>query len=147
MRTDNTSSFARRAPGTGTSSPEVYTAHDPSDATAEKSVFPGQSMYLKSTATGKYCRTASLEAAGVRRTINPAQADCTGTIGLLCDQSQPVAATLLTFTGTGFTVNGVPLVEAADGFMVLSNSSDCHPAGIGAGFEFPVTAIGEEELS
>lgn len=135
MRTDGLDKFARISRGQGNTEPEAYTLHQPTDVISTGPIFSGSKAYLKSSLTGKYCRVASLKAATTTQA-------CQGTLGLLCDQVQPVAATLLTVTPSGFTFNGMSFVESSDGLLVLSSDPACVPVGSGPSYTFAPVNMG-----
>jgi hypothetical protein len=65
------------------------------------------------------------------------------TQGLICDQPTISTATILTYTGSGMSYNGVPLVETAPtGTLVLSADPACAVAN-GGTLSFPPAALCE----
>ncbi len=110
MRTDNTSSPAYVASGTGTTPAEQFIAIDPSAPDSISPIQPGQAAILQSVATGQYCRLA---------TLSPGTEQ-----GVVCDQPTATTATPLTYTGSGLSYDGVPLVASSSGApLVLANST------------------------
>jgi hypothetical protein len=70
---------------------------------------------LVNAGTGLYCRVAPL----------PADSNRCTTQGLVCDAASAAEATALTWTGNGFTYQGIPFSQLADGTMVFSSDPLC----------------------
>lgn len=80
----------------------------------------------------RYCRRAPLSGGSTVKASNstrrgPSQAtSCPATEGVLCDQDSLAGATTFVYTGSGLSVEGVPLVAAPDtGVLVLSAAPLC----------------------
>jgi hypothetical protein len=137
VRNDNLTNFAYVGPNDGVQqAPEVYTASRPGDPTSPTPIKPGETAQLQSTQTGKYCRLAQLPAGFV----TPATCN---TQGILCDQGTLATATVLTYTGTGLSFNGVPLVVLPPSMtLVLSADPACTAPG-GDKLTFPPASLSE----
>ncbi len=110
MREDNSSSPAYAGNGTGSTAPEQFLAISPSAPNSLTPIQPGQTTVLQSVQTGMYCRLA---------TLSPGTEQ-----GMVCDQPTAATATPLTYTGSGLSVDGVPLVASSSGSpLVLANST------------------------
>ena len=110
VRTDNATGAAYSAAGSGTTAPEMYTAISPSAPNSISPILAGQTAVLQSAQTGKYCRLAVLSPGSKQ--------------GMVCDRSTLAGATPLTYTGSGLSHQGVPLVSTAPGApLVLANST------------------------
>jgi hypothetical protein len=110
VRTDNATSAAYSAAGSGTTAPETFIAVDPSDPNSISPIQPGETTVLQSAQTGQYCRLAVLSP-GTEQ-------------GMVCDQALLADATPLTYTGSRLSYQGVPLVSTAPGApLVLANST------------------------
>jgi hypothetical protein len=65
------------------------------------------------------------------------------TKGIICDQDTIATASILTFTGSGLSYNGVPLVQSpVSGTIILSSDPACTVPG-GGQMTFP--AVGTRE--
>ena len=54
----------------------------------------------------------------------PGSTQAAGTQGMVCDQPTAATATVMTYTGSGLSYNGIPLVATAPGQpLVLTNST------------------------
>jgi hypothetical protein len=137
VRNDNTSNFAYVGPNDGAQqAPEVYTAFRPANTSDPTPIQPGETTQLRNTQTGLYCRLDALPAGLV------APSTCI-TQGVICDQPTIATATILTYTGSGMSYNGVPLVETAPtGTLVLSADPTCAVAN-GSTLSFPPAALCE----
>ena len=119
MRNDNRTNFAYVGSGDGMTPPEIYNAFHPGDMTDVSPIFPTNPTILRNQQTGLYCRLAP---------FSP-QTTCL-TQGMLCDQSSPSTATVMTYTGTGLAYQGTPLVqEPTTGSLVLSSNPACSVPG------------------
>ena len=114
VRDDNSSSPAYTAAGTGDTAAEQFVAISPSAPNSISPIQPGQTAILQSVATGQYCRLAPIG---------------TGTeLGMVCDQPTAATATPLTYTGSGLSYAGVPLVATSAGApLVLANTTTTPP--------------------
>ena len=131
VRTDNASSPAYVGNGTGGTPPEQYVAYPPSNPTGS-AILPGQTAILRSNQTGLFCRLAPLPS-------NSTQ------LGLVCDQPTAATATPLTYTGSGLSSNGVPLVSSGPGAPMLLANTTTVPATSGASnMTFPQAPTGEQ---
>ena len=137
MRNDNLTNFAYVGPNDGQQQPpEVYYAFRPANASDPTPIQPGETTYLKNEQTGKYCRLAPLT--GI--TVSPST--CL-TQGMLCDLDSPAGATNMTYTGSGLSYNGVPLVQIPPtNTLVLSADPACTVTG-GSTLSFPPAALCE----
>jgi hypothetical protein len=110
VRTDNATGAAYAGAGSGTTAPETFTAVDPADPNSISPILAGEAAVLQSAQTGMYCRLAVLSPGSER--------------GMVCDQPTLAGATPLTYTGSGLSYQGVPLVSTAPGApLVLANST------------------------
>ncbi len=126
LRNDNTTNFGYIGKGNGTTPPEMYTAYHPGNEDNPTPINAGETTIFKNIETGLWCRLAP---------FTP-QTTCL-TRGMLCDQSSPSSATVLTYTGDGLTYNGVPLVQQpVTRTLVLSSDPACSEPG-GEKFKFP----------
>ena len=137
VRNDNLTNFAYVGPDDGKQQPpEIYTAFRPANPNDPTPIQPGETTQLKNTQTGKYCRLAQL-APGI---VSPATCN---TQGVICDQDTIATATILTYTGSGLSYNGVPLVEAAPSkTLVLTADPACTVPG-GDKLAFPPATLRE----
>jgi hypothetical protein len=137
VRNDNTSSFAYVGPNDGVQqAPEIFTAYRPSAPTDPTPIQPGETTQLRNAQTGLYCRLATLPAG----TVSPSTCN---TQGVICDQDTIATASVLTYTGSGLSYNGVPLVEAAPSkTLVLSADPACTVPG-GDKLAFPPATLRE----
>jgi hypothetical protein len=137
VRNDNTTSFAYVGPNDGAQQPpEVYTAFRPANPSDPTPIQPGETTQLRNTQTGLYCRLDALPAG----LVSPSTCN---TQGVICDQPTIATATILTYTGSGMSYNGVPLVETAPtGTLVLSADPACAVVN-GSTLSFPPAALCE----
>ncbi len=137
VRNDNLTNFAYVGPNDGQQqAPEIYSAHHPANPSSTTPIQPGETTYLRNLQTGKYCRLATL--AGI--TVSPSTCS---TQGVLCDQDTTAAATILTYTGSGLSYNGVPLVQVAPSkTLVLTADPACTVPG-GDTLTFPLATLCE----
>ena len=107
--------------GDGTTPPEQYVAYH-SDPLDPSLIMPGDTCIFKNVQTGLYCRLAPYPAGGSNTCL---------TEGVLCDKSKVEDATVITYTGTGLSYNGVPLVQTPiTNTLVLSSDPTCKvPSG------------------
>lgn len=75
---------------------------------AGAAILPGQSVYIKSVATGRYCRIV-VQAGGAR--------------SLACDAAASTAATPVTMGPAGLSIFGVPLVNPGSGQPVTAGGT------------------------
>ncbi len=119
VRNDNLTNFAYVGPDGSTGPPAVYVAYRPGSPTDATPIQPGETLQLKNLQTGKYCRLAPLPAGLVSTSTCNTQ-------GVICDQDSMDGAAVLTYTGSGLSYNGVPLVAAApSNTLVLSADPAC----------------------
>ncbi len=111
VRADNVTTFAYSANGTGSTAPEQFLVVDPANPDSLTPVQAGQTAILRSVATGAYCRLA------------PTPMPTSRTVGVVCDQPTVATAARLTYTGSGFSFKGVPLVAATPGGPLLLAST------------------------
>jgi hypothetical protein len=103
-RVDSATTYLSCPPGgTGTTLPEQFVPYRPDGGLTP--IQTGEELLLKSEQTGLYCRVVSDTA--------------TGKSQILCDQPTPATATPLTYTATGFSYNGRPLITDANGGAYL----------------------------
>ena len=161
MRNDNLTNFAYVGPEDGiTQPPEVYMAYRPSSPTNTTPIQPGETTQLMNMQTGKYCRIAQLPAnyplnkPGSRPQRTPSSVSSAGsgrhllqvpssciTQGVLCDQDTIATASILTYTGTGMSYNGIPLVQSPNtNTLVLSADPACTVPG-GDKLSFPPATL------
>ena len=125
VRNDNTTSAAWVGIGNGTSPPELYTAYDPNNLGSYDPILPGETALLQNLQTGKYCQLRSMPA-------NATQ------LGMFCDQPTPATATVMTYTGSGLSYNGIPLVDAGLGTpLLLANTTTAPPGPNNDNLSFP----------
>ena len=107
--------------------------------------------------TGKYCRVAQLPAnyplntpvrarsvdgSGARHLLQTVPSSC-ATMGVICDQDSIANASILTYTGTGMSYNGVPLVQSPNtNTLLLSADPACTVPG-GDKLTFPPAILRE----
>ena len=154
VRSDNASSFAYVGPNDGvTQPPELFTAYNPTNPTSTTPIQPGQTTQLRNTHTGLYCRLAQLPSTypvskaklfrvsqrqppplgrikKAPRTTRNASMQQTSTScntqGIICDQPTVATATVLTYTGSGMSFNGTPLVQSTGSkTLILSSDPAC----------------------
>jgi hypothetical protein len=112
VRADNVTTFAYSANGTGSTAPEQFLVVDPANPDSLAPVQAGQTAILRSVATGAYCRLA------------PTPTPTSRTVSVVCDQPTAATAARLTYTGSGFSFRGVPLVAATPGGpLLLANTA------------------------
>ena len=110
VNVDNSSAAAYPASGSGTSAPETFMAVDPSNPNSTTPISPMQTTVLQSSQTGLYCRLATLGAGPE--------------MGMICDVETLADATAFTYTGSGLSYGGVPLVSTGPGApLVLANTT------------------------
>jgi hypothetical protein len=97
------------ANGTGTTVPEQFTLYRPDGGSSP--ILPGETMIMKSDQTGKYCRITVIG----------------GLEQILCDQDTPATATPFTYTGSGMSYNGKPLVSPGGGLPSYFGPSGSAP--------------------
>jgi hypothetical protein len=102
-RVDSATTYMSCPPGTGTTQPEQFVPYRPDGGLTP--IQTGEQLLLKSEQTGLYCRVVSNAATGKRQVI--------------CDQPTLATATPLTYTATGFSYNGSPLITDANGGAYL----------------------------
>ena len=138
VRNDNLTSFAYVGANDGRQEPpETYIAYRPGDPSSSTPIQPGETTQLKNAQTGKYCRLVPLPPG-----FPSPNARC-NTQGMLCDQDSLATATTLTYTGSGLSYNGVPLVEMPPSrTLVLSADPACTLPG-GDKLTFPPALLGE----
>ena len=124
VRTDNTSSPALSGSGNGSTAPEQYRAYDPTNLADTSPIQPGDTTILRSEETGLYCQ------------LRPTPTNATQ-LAVYCDQ--PLSnATVLTYTGSGLTYNGIPLVSTGPNQpLLLANTTSVAPAASDAQLSFP----------
>ncbi len=126
VRNDNVTNYAYVGKGDGKTPPEMYIAYRPGRLDSPDPIMAGETTIFKNIETGLWCRLAP---------FSP-QATCR-IQGMLCDQSSPSGATILTYTGTGLAFQGTPLVQQpVTGTLVLSSDPSCREPG-GDKFTFP----------
>jgi hypothetical protein len=166
VRNDNLTNYAYVGPNDGVQQPpEVYYAYHPQNPADTSPIDPGETAQLKNAQTGKYCRIAPLPAGyPLNRPVGTAAAawstgegrggtlgarhllqtssNCT-TMGVICDQDTIATASILTYTGTGMTYNGVPLVQSPISHtLIVSADPACTVPG-GDKISFPPAALCE----
>jgi hypothetical protein len=125
VRNDNTSSAAYVGSGNGTSPPELYTAYDPDNLGSYNPIQPGETALLQNLQTGMYCQLRSMP-------TNATQ------LGMFCDQPTPATATIMTYTGSGLTYDGIPLVASGPGApLLLANTTAIAPGPRDDNLSFP----------
>jgi hypothetical protein len=139
VRNDNLTNFAYVGPNDGKQQPpEIYSAYRPENPNDPTPIPPGGTAQLKNAQTGKYCRIAQLPAtyplsqpiasSGARHLLQ-VPSSC-ATQGVLCDQDTISTASVLTYTGTGMSYNGVPLVQSPNSkTLLLSSDPACTVPG------------------
>lgn len=91
----------------------------------------------------KITRAASKPTASSPATRGLLQSSSCATQGVLCDQTSPANATILTYTGSGLSYQGVPLVQSpTTGTLRLSADPLCTVPG-GDKLSFPPAALCE----
>jgi hypothetical protein len=115
MYNSNNTSPAMSGTGDGTTKPEQYRAYDPANLTDTSPILPGEAAILRSEETGLYCQ--------LRPTLENATQ-----IAMYCDQATPSTATTVTYTGSGLSYNGVPLVSTGPNTpLLLANTTAVPP--------------------
>ena len=116
VRNDNATDPAYVGNGNGLTPPEQYVAYHP-NLTDPSNIDPYESMLLQSVETGLWCQLRALPSNGSR-------------IGMICDQPTPGTATVMTYTGSGLSYNGIDLVASAPGQpLLLENTTSAPVAG------------------
>ncbi len=174
MRNDNTSNFAYVGPNDGLQqAPELYTAYRPANASDPTPIQPGETTQLRNAQTGLYCRLASFPVGFPLSSLLPSRrppprrvttmssptakalpsvrlqqtSSACASQGLLCDQPTISTATVLTYTGSGLSHNGVPLVESLGSHtLVLSSDPACTTAD-GGKLSFPPATLCKTYIS
>jgi hypothetical protein len=151
VRNDNLTSFAHVGPNDGQQQPpEVFTAYNPANPSDPTPIPPGGATVLKNAQTGKYCRMAQLPAGyplsqpiATSRTRGLLQVPSScATQGMICDQDTIATASNLTYTGSGMSLNGVPLVQSpVSKTLLLSSDPACTVPG-GDRMTFPPATNG-----
>jgi hypothetical protein len=141
VRNDNSNNFAYVGPNDGKQDPpETYIASRPGDPTSPTPIQPGETAQLRSAQTGKYCRLAQLPAGYV----SPATCN---TQGILCDQDSLATATILTYTGTGMSYSGVPLVVLPPSMTLVLSADPACTVPDGDKLTFPPALLSERQCS
>jgi hypothetical protein len=83
--------------GDGTTTAEQLVPVRPDGSSGH--IQPGETMYLKSVQTGKFCHAVAVG----------------GQQQIACDQATPASAAAITYTGVGMALNGQPFVNPGDG--------------------------------
>jgi hypothetical protein len=164
VRNDNLTNFAYVGPNDGQQQPpEVFFAYHPANPADPSPIDPGETAQLKNAQTGKFCRVASLpssyplnkrkvssrktttknaKTAGKGRHLLQTPSSC-ATQGVICDQDTIATASVLTYTGSGLSYNGLPLVQTpVSKTLVLSADPACTTPG-GSKLTFPPATLGE----
>jgi hypothetical protein len=117
VQLNSASSPATISSGDGSSVPEQFIVVNPSSPDSVLPILPGQTAVLRSVASGQYCRLSQL----------PPPQNLTG---LRCDLPAMAMASQLTYTGSGLSWGGAPLVAtAAGGPLVLANTTTTSSSG------------------
>lgn len=128
VRNDQVGNFSRVGTGTGTTPPEQFVFFHPDQPLDPSPISQNETTVFKNVHTGLWCRLAPY--------TSRASSACS-TQGVLCDQGAAADATVLTYTGTGLSFNGVPLVkEPGSATLLLSADPACATPG-GEIFTFP----------
>jgi hypothetical protein len=86
---------------------------------------PGETAILQNEQTGQYCQLRGLPS-------NSTQ------LGMFCDQPTPATATVMTYTGSGLSYQGQPLVAAGPlAPLLLSNTTTVPPGPMDDNLSFP----------
>jgi hypothetical protein len=129
-RVDNLTSPAVTSTGYGTTSPQQFIATHPASPNSTTPIQPGETAILRSVATGAYCRLTAVPSNSLQ-------------LGMVCDQPTAATATVLTYTGSGLSYNGVPLVATAlGGPLLLANTTTSPATPASANLSFPVAITG-----
>jgi hypothetical protein len=111
VRSDNLTSWAYAAAGSGTTDPETFLAYHSAALGDRSLIVPGEPVLLQSQQTGQWCRLAPL----------PGSPTLTS---MVCDQLTPDLATVMVYTGKGLAFNGTRLEASGPGqLLLLPNSS------------------------
>jgi hypothetical protein len=87
-------------------------------------------------AAGRSKRTSNASGTMLAAPFQAASVSCTGQV-VLCDQPTPATATVLTYTGSGLSYNGVPLAQTpVSRTLMLSADPACRAPG-GDSMTFP----------
>ena len=129
VRNDNTSSPSLSGSGDGSTAPEQYRAYDPTNLADTSPIQAGDTAILRSEETGLYCQ--------LRRTPTNATQ-----IAMYCDQASPATATVMTYTGSGLSYNGIPLVSTGPGTPLLLANTTAVPVPA-TGDQLTFTPAGE----
>jgi hypothetical protein len=152
VRNDNTTSISYVGSGNGSSLPEQYVAYHPADPSSSSPIQPGNTTVLKNVATGKWCRLELLSpntAPGTLQASSRSAASvvsgCNGAVGVVCDQATAAGGTVLTYTGSGLSYQGVALlVLPVSQQLVLPPSSNTSCGGGGnSTLSFPLAPPGQ----
>jgi hypothetical protein len=159
VRTDNLTNFAYVGPNDGKQQPpEVFWAFHPSNPADPSPIDPGETAQFRNAQTGKYCRIAQLPAgyilsqpvsaldteassAGARHLLQT-PTSC-ATQGIVCDLDTIAGATILTYTGSGLSFNGVPLVQSPVSKTLLLSANPACTAPGGDRITFPPAILCE----
>jgi hypothetical protein len=137
VRNDNLTNAAYVGPDNGQDEPpEVYIATRPSSPADPTPIMPGETTQLQNTQTGKYCRLTQLPAGYVSPTTCNTQ-------GVICDQDTLATATILTYTGTGLSFTGVPLVEVPPSRTLVLSADPACTVPDGDKLTFPLAVLRE----
>ena len=161
VRNDNLTNFAYVGPNDNQAQPpEVYNAYRPANPADPTLIQPGETTQLRNVQTGKYCRLAQLpstypmaaarltkstgNSAGItaKRGLMQAPSSC-ATQGVICDQDTIATATILTYTGSGLSYNGVPLVQSPPSKTLVLSSDPACTVPNGAVLSFPPATLCE----
>jgi hypothetical protein len=128
----NTTSPALSGTGNGTTKPEQYRAYDPTTLNDPTPILPGETAILRSEETGLYCQ------------LRPTPENATQ-IAMYCDQASPSTATPVTYTGSGLSYNGVPLVSTGpDTPLLLANTTTVPPTASSGQLTFSPAGKGNQ---
>ena len=104
VHVDNASSPAYSSAGNGTSPKEQFLAYHFPDAANLSPIQAGHDACFQSMQTGLWCRL-------------------TPSLGLLCDQANRTGAVAMTYSGSGLSFQGTPLVGMAGQLLQLNSSA------------------------
>jgi hypothetical protein len=96
----------------GTSTSTMFIAQNPSNPSSTAPLSPGSSVILYSAATGAYCRVADLSTGRRRMLLDSSSCP---TQSLVCDAPTAAGASILTWTGSGLSYQGIPYVQQPGG--------------------------------
>ena len=83
-----------------------------------------------------------MDGSGARHLLQTVPSSC-ATMGVICDQDSIANASILTYTGTGMSYNGVPLVQSPNtNTLLLSADPACTVPG-GDKLTFPPAFLGK----